>query len=135
MFSHLTFLLMIILFVRMFRSLYTSLEWSPAYPTNIHVFSAIIQLGSHLFDFMYGNHCHFTKCSHASHIFCVPSIKQCVGGFVLSGIIIMLSYFIAVEMTSHQNSRFLFESIPAWINMALALPINVGILLSATEFC
>ena len=47
----------------------------------------------------------------------------------------MLSSFVAVEMTSHQNSPLYFDSIPAWINMALALPINVGILLSATEFC
>ena len=44
-------------------------------------FSSIIQLGSHLYAFMYGNHCHFSKCSHASHIFCIHSIKQCVSGF------------------------------------------------------
>ena len=42
---------------------------------------------------------------------------------------------VAVEMTSHQNSPLPFDSIPAWISMALALPINIGILLSATEFC
>ena len=98
-------------------------------------FPSIVQLGSHLFAFMYGNHCHFSKCSQASHIFCVFSIKQCMRGFVLSGITIMLSNFVAVEMTSHQNSPLPFESIPAWISMALALPINVGIHLSATAFC
>ena len=47
----------------------------------------------------------------------------------------MLSNYVAVDMTSHQNSPLPFESIPAWISMALALPINVGILLSAAEFC
>ena len=57
------------------------------------------------------------------------------GGFVLSGLTIMLSNFVAVEMTLHQNSPFPFESMPAWISMALGLPINVGILLYATEFC
>ena len=38
---------------------------------------------------------------------------------------IMLSNFVAVEMTSHQNSPFPFESMPAWISMALAQPINI----------
>ena len=47
----------------------------------------------------------------------------------------MLSNFVAVEMTSHQTSPFPFESIPAWISMALAPPINVDILLSATDYC
>ena len=47
----------------------------------------------------------------------------------------MLSSIVAVEMTSHQNSPLYFDSIPAWINMALALPVNAGILLSTTEFC
>ena len=56
-------------------------------------------------------------------------------GFVLSGLTIMLSSFVPVEMTSHQNSPLYFDSIPAWINMALALPINAGNLLSTTEFC
>ena len=44
-------------------------------------FPSIIQLGSHLFAFMYGNHCHFSTCSHSSHIFWILSIKQCVRGF------------------------------------------------------
>ena len=47
----------------------------------------------------------------------------------------MLSNFVAVEMTSHQNSPFPFESMPAWISIALALPISAGILLSTIEFC
>ena len=98
-------------------------------------FPSVIQLGSHLFAFMYGNHCHFSKCCQASHIFCIFSIKQCMRRFVLFGLTIMLSSYVAVEMTSHQNSPLPFESIPAWISMALALLINVGILLSATEFC
>ena len=84
---------------------------------------------------MYGNHCHFSKCSQASHVFCILPIKQCMGGFVLSGLTIMLSNFVAVEMTSLQNSPLYFDSIPAWISMALALPINIGILLSVPEFC
>ena len=57
------------------------------------------------------------------------------GGFVLSGLTIILSKFVAVEMTSHKNSRFSFALIPACINIALGLPINVGIFLSTTEFC
>ena len=98
-------------------------------------FPSVIQFGSHLFAFMYGNHCHFSKCSQASRAFCIFSIEQCVRGFVLSGLTIMLSSFVAVEMTSHQNSPLPFESIPAWISMALALPIKVRIIFSATEFC
>ena len=47
----------------------------------------------------------------------------------------MLSKFVAVEMTSHQNSPFPFESMPAWINIALALLISAGILFSTTDFC
>ena len=47
----------------------------------------------------------------------------------------MLSKFVAVEKTSHQNSYYPFESMTAWISIALALPISVGILLSTTEFC
>ena len=46
-----------------------------------------------------------------------------------------LSKFVAVEMISHQHSPFPFESMPAWISIALALPISTGILLSTTEFC
>ena len=47
----------------------------------------------------------------------------------------MLSNFVAVEMTSQKNSPLYFDSSPAWISMALALPIKVGILLYAIEFC
>ena len=97
--------------------------------------SSVIQLGSHLLAFMYGNHCHFSKCSKTSSVICIFPIEQCMRGFVLSVLTIMLSNFVAVEMTSHQNSPLYFDSIPAWISTALALPINVGILLSATEFC
>ena len=35
------------------------------------------------------------------------------GGFVLSGLTIMLCKFVAVEMTSHQNSPFPFDLMPA----------------------
>ena len=84
---------------------------------------------------MYGNHCHISKCSQPSCVLCISPIENVLGGFVLSGLTIMLSTFVSVEMTSHQNSPLYFDSIPAWISMALALPINVGILLSATEFC
>ena len=59
------------------------------------------------------------------HIFCILSIKQVCGGFALSGLTLILSNFVAVEMTSHRNSPLPFESMPAWISMALALPINV----------
>ena len=96
--------------------------------------SSVIQFGSHFLAFI--NHCHFSKCSQTSCVFSIFPIEQCRGGGVaLSGLTIMLSSFVDVEMTSHQNSPFYFDSFPAWINMALALPINVGILLSATEFC
>ena len=57
------------------------------------------------------------------------------GGFVLSGLTIILSKFVAVEMTSQQNSPFSLELMPAYINIALALPTSVGIFLSTTEFC
>ena len=56
-------------------------------------------------------------------------------GFVLSGLTIMLSKFVAVEMTSQQNSPFSFELMPAGINIVLALPTSVGIFFSTTEFC
>ena len=47
----------------------------------------------------------------------------------------MLSKFVAVEMTSHQNSPFSLELMTACINIALALPTSVGIFLSTTELC
>ena len=119
----------------MFRNLYTSLVWSSAYPTNIHVFP----LSSNL-DLIF-----FPSCMAITAIspnvlkllvyFASSPKNNVCGGFVLSGLTIMLSSFVAVEMTSHQNSPLYFDSIPAWINMALALPINAGILLSTTEFC
>ena len=97
--------------------------------------SSVIQLGSHFLAFMYCNHCHFSKCSQASCVFCIFPIEQCMRDFVLSGLTIMLSSFFVAEMASQQNSPSYFDSIPAWINMALALPVNTGILLSSTEFC
>ena len=39
-------------------------------------FSSIVQFGSHLFTFMYGNHCHFSKGSHVFHVACVLIIEQ-----------------------------------------------------------
>ena len=43
--------------------------------------SSVIQLGSHFLAFMYGNHCHFSKCSQTSSIFCIFPIEQCMRGF------------------------------------------------------
>ena len=40
-------------------------------------------------------------------------VEQGYGGFVLSHLTIMLSKFVAVEMTSHQNSPFSLELMPA----------------------
>ena len=57
------------------------------------------------------------------------------GGFVLSVLTIMLSRFVAVEITSHQNFLLSCWFNPDCIIIALALPIRVGIFLSATEFC
>ena len=57
------------------------------------------------------------------------------GGFVLSVLTMMLSNLVAVEMTSHQNSLLSCWFNPAYIIIALALPIKVGIFLSTTEFC
>ena len=71
----------------------------------------------------------FSGISNFLHLF-----HNTAGG-VLSGFTIMLSNFVAMEMTSHKNSPLPFESIPACVSMAHAVPINVGILLSATEFC
>ena len=62
-------------------------------------------------------------------------VEQSLWWFVLSGLTIILSKFVAVEMTSHQNSPFSLELMPAFINVVLALPTSVGIFLSTTEFC
>ena len=43
--------------------------------------SSVIQLGSHLLAFMYGNHCHFSKCSQTSCVLCIFPIEQCMRGF------------------------------------------------------
>ena len=56
------------------------------------------------------------------------------GGFVLSVLTMMLSNFVAVQMTSHQNFLVSCWFNPAWIIIALALPIKFGICLSTTEF-
>ena len=50
--------------------------------------------------------------------------------FVLSGFTIILSKFVAVEMTSYQNSPFSLTLMPGCINIALALPTSVRIFLS-----
>ena len=55
------------------------------------------------------------------------------GGFVLSVLTMMLSNFVAVEMTSHQHFLLSCWCYPACIIIDLALPIRVGIFLSATE--
>ena len=47
----------------------------------------------------------------------------------------MLSSFVAVEITSHQNFLLSCGLKPAVIIIALDLPIKVGIFLSTTEFC
>ena len=49
------------------------------------------------------------------------------GGFALSVLTMMLSSFVAVEMTSHQNFLLSCWFNPACIIIALALPIRVGI--------
>ena len=102
------------------------------YLSNKHAcFPSITQLGSHLFPFMYGNHYHFSKRSQMLHGFFILIEEQGVGGFVLSGLTIILSKFVAVEM------------IPACINIALALlfptvlyvPFNNRVLLGCTRCC
>ena len=72
-------------------------------------FPSVVQLGSHLFPFIH------------------PYCETMNGGFVLSGLTIILSKFVAVEMTSHQNYPFYLALMPACINIALALPTSVGI--------
>ena len=57
------------------------------------------------------------------------------GGLVLSFLTMILSSFVAVEITSHQNFHLSCGLKPAVINIALDLPIKVGIFLSTTEFC
>ena len=42
--------------------------------------SSVIQLRSHFLSFMYGNHCHFSKCSQASCVFCIFPKEQCMWG-------------------------------------------------------
>ena len=87
------------------------------------------------FPFMYGNHCHFSKRSQVFHELCILIVEQSVWWFCLSGLTIILSKFVAVEMTSHLNSPFSLALMPACINIALALLTSVGIFLSTTEFC
>ena len=87
------------------------------------------------FPFMYGNYCHFSKRSQMLHLLHILIVKQCESGFVLSGLTIILSKFVAVKVTSHQNSPFSLALMPACINIALALPTSVGIFFSTTEFC
>ena len=44
--------------------------------SNKHTFfSSIVQRGSHLFTFMFGKHCHFSKGSHEFHVFCIFPIE------------------------------------------------------------
>ena len=65
----------------------------------------------------------------------VPLLKNNVyGGFVLSVLTIMSS-FVPVVRTSHTNLLLSCWLNPACIIIALALPINVGIFLSTSEFC
>ena len=98
-------------------------------------FPSVVQLGSHLFPFMYGNHCHFSERSQMIHVLCILIVEQSVWWFCSVCLTIILSKFVAVEMTSHQNSPFSLALMPACINIALALPTSVGIFLSTTEFC
>ena len=44
-------------------------------------FPSVVQLGSHLFPFMYGNHHHFSKRSQMLHVLCILIVKQCVWWF------------------------------------------------------
>ena len=44
-------------------------------------FPSIVQLGSHLFPFMYGNHCHFSKRSQMLHKLCILIVEQSVWWF------------------------------------------------------
>ena len=99
-------------------------------------FPSIVQLGSHLFPFMYGNHSHFSNRSQMLHLLCILIVEQSVWWFcaVWSHHYIIQICF-AVEMTSHQNSPFSLELMPACINIALALPTSVGIFLSTIELC
>ena len=62
-------------------------------------------------------------------------LNNVYGGFVLFGLTIILSKYVAVEMTSHQNSPFSLELMPTCFNIGLALPTGVGIFNSRTEFC
>ena len=40
-------------------------------------FPSVVQLGSHLFPFMYGNYCHFSKRSQMLHVLHILIVKQC----------------------------------------------------------
>ena len=90
-----------------------------------------VQFGSHLSPLMYGNHCHFSKRSQMLHVLCILIEKQCVWWSCS----ICPHHYVVQLLTSHQISLFCFWYNPAWIIIALALPIKVGIFLSTTEFC
>ena len=118
----------------MFRNLYTSFVWSSAYPTNIHVFP----LSSNL-DLIFLPSCMAITAISPNVLKLLVYLhlphRTMYGWFCSFWPYHYVIQLCSVEMTSHQNSPLYFDSIPAWISMALALPINVGILLSATEFC
>ena len=41
-------------------------------------FPSVVQLGSHLFPFMYGNQCHLSKRSQMLHVLCILIVEQSI---------------------------------------------------------
>ena len=83
---------------------------------------------------MYGNYCHFSKRSQMFHVLCIIIVEQCEWCFcsVWSHHYIIQICCCGDDLTP--KFSFSFALITACINIVLALPINVGIFLSTTEF-
>ena len=115
-------------------NLYTSPCMVISKPTNMFVFPLVSNL-----DLIFFPLCMATTAISPNDLRCLMGFASLLknnvyGDFVLSVLTMMLSNFVAVEITSHQNFLLSCWCYPACFIIDLALPIRVGIFLSATEF-
>ena len=71
-------------------------------------FPSVVQLGSHLFPFMYGNNCHFSKRSQMHHVLCILIVNNhhyiiqiCCSGNDLTP---KFSFFFSIDACLYQHS-------------------------------
>ena len=100
-----------------------------------NIFPSVVQLGSHFLPSCMATTAISPKDLRCFMYFASLLLNNVYGGFVLSGLTIILSKYVAVEMTSHQNSPFSLALLPTCFNIGLALPTGVGIFHSKTELC